>query len=256
MGALGANLGASFQYGALQIAPHFTLDAMTMREEGYSEANGGDGFDLAVAPYYANSLRGGAGVDFSAGLNLSDFALSPEARIGYRYDLANSPVKLKAGFASTGGLNTPGNTMTFVGPDPDTGNLFGGVSLGASTANWQLGINFDMLRGNNGSTTQVGTLTLAGPHLIPPQSLRQFDSVCAAQNNAAFCGPMIGMRRGPPAAPCVGFAIFRERLRLLSRRLQAHAAIAKQPFVGACHRRSGGAVPRDSFFRGFAGPSC
>ncbi|MBN9555837.1 MAG: hypothetical protein J0H61_14405, partial [Alphaproteobacteria bacterium] len=78
------------------------------------------------------------------------------------YDLVNTPVKLKAGFVSTGGLKTPGNTFTFVGPDPDTGNAIAGLSLGAGTDTWQLGVNYDWVRGNNGSTTQIGTLTLLG----------------------------------------------------------------------------------------------
>jgi len=162
MGAMGGNMGAIFKAGALQITPHFSLDALTLREEGYSEVGGGPGLNLQVAPYYANSLRAGAGVDFSAGLNMFGITLKPEARFGYRYDLANSPVKLKAGFLSTGGLTTPGNSMTFVGPDPDTGNIVGGLSLSAGTDTWNLGINYDYLRGNNGSVTQVGTLTLLG----------------------------------------------------------------------------------------------
>ncbi len=87
---------------------------------------------------------------------------NPEARIGYRYDFIDTPVKMKAGFASTGGLNAPNNTFTFVGPDPDTGNAVAGLSLGAGTDTWQLGVNYDWVRGNNGSTTQVGTLTLLG----------------------------------------------------------------------------------------------
>ena len=49
-----------------------------------------------------------------------------------------------------------------VGPDPDSGNAIAGLSLGASTDTWQLGVNYDWIRGNNGSTTQVGMLTLLG----------------------------------------------------------------------------------------------
>ena len=69
-------------------------------------------------------------------------------------------MKLKAGFVSTGGLGTPNNTFTFVGPDPDTGNTVAGLSLGAGTDTWHMGINYDWIRGNNGSTTQVGTYLL------------------------------------------------------------------------------------------------
>ncbi len=162
MGALGGNMGAIFNAGALQITPHLSLDGLSLREEGYSEVGGGNGLNLQVAPYYANSLRTGLGVDFSAGLDLFGVTVKPEARLGYRYDLVNSPVKLKAGFLGTGGLSTAGNSMTFVGPDPDTGNLVGGLSLSAGTDTWHLGVHYDYLRGNNGSVTQVGTLTLLG----------------------------------------------------------------------------------------------
>jgi hypothetical protein len=162
MGALGANMGAVFNAGPLQIAPHFSLDALSLREEGYSETGGGNGFNLQVAPYYANSVRTAFGVDFSTGLDIFGVTMTPEARFGYRYDLINSPVKLKAGFIGTGGLKTTGNSMTFVGPDPDTGNLLGGLSLWAGTDTWNLGVHYDYLRGNNGSVAQVGTISLLG----------------------------------------------------------------------------------------------
>ena len=162
MGALGATGGVFLKYGFLDILPHIALDGLVSREEGYTENGGGDGLDLQVAPYYANSLRGSIGSDFKTSFNIFGATVSPEARLGYRYDVANSPVKLKAGFVSTGGLHTPGNSFTFVGPDPDSGNAVAGFSLGAGTDTWHLGVNYDWIRGNNGSTTQVGTLTLLG----------------------------------------------------------------------------------------------
>ena len=115
------------------------LDGLTTREEGYTESGGGDGLNLQVAPYYANSLRGSLGSDFKSNFDLFGATISPEARLGYRYDLVNTPVKLKAGFVSTGGLGAPNNVFTFVGPDPDTGNAVAGLSLGAGTDTWSLG---------------------------------------------------------------------------------------------------------------------
>jgi hypothetical protein len=162
VGAIGGNIGANFHSGALQISPHFSLDGMAMREEGYSESGGGNGFDLQLAPYYANSLRAAFGSDFRLNMTLWGFNFAPEARFGYRYDLAASAVKLKGAFLGTGGINTAGNSMTFVGPDPDTGNLIGGIGLNAGTDTWHLGVNYDYLRGNNGSVSQVGTITLLG----------------------------------------------------------------------------------------------
>jgi hypothetical protein len=69
-------------------------------------------------------------------------------------------VKLNAGFVSTGGLGTVNNTIKFVGPDPDKGNSILGLGLGANTDTWQLGGQYDWVRGSNGSTTQVGIITL------------------------------------------------------------------------------------------------
>ncbi|HEY2835012.1 MAG TPA: autotransporter outer membrane beta-barrel domain-containing protein [Rhizomicrobium sp.] len=162
LASLGATGGVFYKYGLLDILPHISLSGLTMREEGYTESGGGDGLNLQLAPYYANSLRAGIGSDFKTHFDVLGATITPEARLGYRYDLIDTPVKLKAGFASTGGLGTPGNVFTFVGPDPDTGNAVAGLSLGAGTDTWQLGVNYDWVRGNNGSTTQVGTLTLLG----------------------------------------------------------------------------------------------
>ncbi|HVW74825.1 MAG TPA: autotransporter outer membrane beta-barrel domain-containing protein [Rhizomicrobium sp.] len=160
--ALGANTGVTLHYGGIEVDPHVSLDGLTLREEGYQEANGGPGLDLDVAPYFANSLRGALGADVKGNISLWGFELTPEARLGYRYDFLQDPVKIKAAFESTGGRSTAGNTMTFIGPDPDTGNAIAGLSLGAHTDTWELGLNYDWVRGNNGSTTQVGILTVLG----------------------------------------------------------------------------------------------
>ena len=83
-----------------------------------------------MAPYFANSLRAALGADIKASIGVFGFDLTPEARLGYRYDLLHQAVKIKAAFDSTGGLGTTGNTMTFIGPDPDTGNVFAGLGVG------------------------------------------------------------------------------------------------------------------------------
>jgi hypothetical protein len=160
--ALGANTGVTLHYSGIEVDPHVSLDGLTLREEGYQEANGGPGLDLDVAPYFANSLRGALGADVKGNIGLWGFDLTPEARLGYRYDFLQQAVKIKAAFESTGGRSTAGNTMTFIGPDPDTGNAIAGLSLGAHTDTWELGLNYDWVRGNNGSTTQVGILTVLG----------------------------------------------------------------------------------------------
>jgi len=160
--AMGGNLGTMLKYKGFEIDPHVSLDGMTMREEGYQEANGGPGFNLDVAPYFASSLRTALGADLKTKITLWGFDLTPEARLGYRYDLLQDPVKIKAAFESTGGRATAGNTLTFVGPDPDSGNAIFGLSLGASTDTWHVGVSYDWVRGNNGSTTQIGLISVLG----------------------------------------------------------------------------------------------
>jgi hypothetical protein len=160
--ALGGNTGVMLKYPGFEIDPHISLDAMTLREEGYQEANGGPGFNLDVAPYFASSVRTAVGADIKTKITIWNFDLTPEMRLGYRYDLLQDAVKIKAAFQSTGGRATAGNTMTFIGPDPDTGNAILGLSLGAGTDTWHVGVNYDWIRGNNGSTTQVGIISVLG----------------------------------------------------------------------------------------------
>lgn len=162
MGALGFKGGVMTKLMGMKLDPFISLDGMTLREEGYTETGGGPGLNLQVAPYFANSLRTAVGADLRKTVSVWDIDLTPEARFGYRYELLQQPVKIKAAFASTGGLAQTGNTLTFVGPDPDKGNYFLGFGLNAGTDTWHLGVNYDWVRGSNGSTTQVGTVTVLG----------------------------------------------------------------------------------------------
>ncbi len=162
MGALGAKGGLMLKYFGVDMDPYLALDGMTLREEGYTESGGGTGMNLEVDSYFASSLRSAVGLDTKKVLPIWGFELTPGARVGYRYELLQQPVKVKAGFESTGGLATAGNVLTFVGPDPDKGSTLLGVSLGAGTDTWHVGINYDWLRGDNGSTTQVGIISVLG----------------------------------------------------------------------------------------------
>jgi hypothetical protein len=165
----GFTTGGILAYGATTIMPQLSVDGLLMREEGYTETQPigtattvGDGFDLMVQPYYAKSLRMFLGTSIRYDLELWDFYLQPEARAGYRYDLFNDPVKLKAAFAHSGAGGVPGTEFTVVGPDPSKGNFVLGGSLAATTDSWTLGFHFDVVRGDNGAFEQVGTLTLLG----------------------------------------------------------------------------------------------
>jgi uncharacterized protein with beta-barrel porin domain len=157
LGAIGGTTGAIFSYGPLLLMPEIGLDALTMREEGFTEHGGGTGFNLKVEPYYATSLRTFLGVDSRVDVDLGDFTLQPEGRLGYRFDFINDPVKVKGAFAAV-----PADTFTITGPDPSRGNVVAGATLGASTDTWSMGVNFDWVRGSNGSTTEMGTFSLLG----------------------------------------------------------------------------------------------
>jgi hypothetical protein len=157
LGAFGVTTGAVFNWGDTVLMPTMSIDGMTMREEGYTEVGGGSGFDLKVNPYYADSLRAFLGADIRQDIDLGDFTLQPEGRLGYRYDFLNGAVKIRGAFVSD-----PNNPFTLVGPDPSRGNVVAGATLGASTDTWSMGLNFDWVRGSHGSTTEVGTVSLLG----------------------------------------------------------------------------------------------
>ena len=164
LASLGFTLGAQMKYGFLTAIPQLSIDGMTLREEGFTEANGGVGMDLTVKPYYANSLRAFLGTEFRTNIDLGDFFLQPSARVGYRFDFLNDPVKLHAQFADDPSTvnKDPGTPFTIQGPDPSHGNAVLGAALHATTENWTIGLNYDFVRGSNSATEQVGTLSLLG----------------------------------------------------------------------------------------------
>lgn len=164
-GALGLTMGAVLRYGATTITPQLSIDGLSMREEGYTETGGGQGFNLTVTPTYANSLRTYIGTEFRQDINAGDFLLQPSLKIGYRYDFLNDPTRLRARFADinpSATTVTPGALMILQGADPSQGGLIGGVNLNATTENWTIGINYDFVRGTHNETEQVGTISLLG----------------------------------------------------------------------------------------------
>jgi len=165
VGALGVTTGAVMKFGSTVLTPQIALDGLSLREEGYTEINGGTGFNLAVKPYYANSLRAFLGTEAREDIDVGDFFIQPSARIGYRFDFLNGATKLRAAFAdidsNTAG-NQPGAPFTIGGPDPSRGNFVGGLNLNATTDNWTIGLSYDFVRGSNNATEQTGTLSLLG----------------------------------------------------------------------------------------------
>lgn len=152
----GLTTGAVFTYGGTVLTPQVSIDALTMREGGYTEYGGGNGFDLKVQPYYANSARGSVGVTVRQDIDFDGFYVQPQGRVGYRYDFLADPVKLKAAFASVG------NQFTLTGPDPERGDVIAGGGLAVTTGAWSLGVNYDYIRGTKGAVSQAGTITLVG----------------------------------------------------------------------------------------------
>lgn len=170
VGALGFTTGAILNYGSTTFTPQISVDGMTMRQEGYTETHpttspgNGKGLLLQTQSYYASSARIFLGTEVREDLNMGDFFVQPDLRIGYRYDFLNDATKLKVNFADIGTNTTatPGQIFTVIGPDPAQGNFVAGAALAATTDAWTLGVNFDFVRGTNGATTEVGTIHLLG----------------------------------------------------------------------------------------------
>ncbi len=155
--------GGIFTAGGTVFMPQLDIDGMTSREEAYTESGGGEGFDLRVQPYYANSLRAFLGADIRQDVNFGDFYFQPELRAGYRYDFVDGAVKLKASFASVDALNGQSNDpFSLEGPDPGRGNLVLGGGIATTTGAWSIGLSYDYVRSGDGPTEQTGILTLVG----------------------------------------------------------------------------------------------
>jgi hypothetical protein len=156
-------MGGILTAGSTVFMPQVDVDGLTMREEGYTESNGGQGFDLRVQPYYADSLRAFIGADIRQDFNFGDFYLQPELRAGYRYDIVDGMVKLKANFASVSSAN--GQTydpFSIEGPDPGHGNIVLGGGVATTTGAWSIGLNYDYVKASDGPSEQTGVLTLVG----------------------------------------------------------------------------------------------
>jgi hypothetical protein len=159
----GLTSGAVFNFGSTVFTPQVSLDGLTMREDGYSEENGGDvsggdGFDLRVQPYYASSARAFVGADLREDINFGDFYIQPQARAGYRYDFLDGAVKLDANFVGV----SPISQFSIEGPEPSKGNIVVGGGLAVTTGAWSIGGTVDYLRANSGNTQMDGMLTLLG----------------------------------------------------------------------------------------------
>jgi hypothetical protein len=168
----GITTGTIYHAGGTVFIPQISLDGLTMREDGYTESTPNlvtqstSGFDLHVKPYYANSLRAFAGADLRQDLKFGDYFVQPEARAGFRYDLLDGAQKLKAEFAcSAVATGSCGDTsFSITGPDPAKGNLVLGGGFAVTTGAWSMGLNYDYLRGVDGtkSVDQVATFSLIG----------------------------------------------------------------------------------------------
>lgn len=162
LGAAGMTTGANLVYGSTTLTPNIAIDGLTMREEGYTETGGGAGFDLHVNPVLMSSLRAFVGVNARQDVNFGSFFMQPELRVGYRYDLLADRIDLTAAFPGVTGTGPGAGDFTITGPQPSKGNLLAGASIAATTGAWSIGLNYDMLSGNNGGMTQVGTVSLVG----------------------------------------------------------------------------------------------
>lgn len=155
--------GGVLTAGGTVLMPQIDVDGLTSREEAYTESGGGQGFNLRVQPYYAESLRAFLGTDIRQDINFGDFFLQPDLRVGYRYDFLKGAQKLKVNFDSVGAANGQSLTQFSVeGPDPGHGNLVLGAGVATTTGSWSIGLSYDYLKSDHGPSQQSGVLTLVG----------------------------------------------------------------------------------------------
>lgn len=155
--------GGVLTAGGTVLMPQVDIDGLTSREEAYTESGGGQGFNLRVQPYYADSLRAFLGTDIRQDINFGDFFMQPDIRVGYRYDFLKGAEKLKVNFDSVGAANgQPLTQFSVEGPDPGRGNLVLGGGIATTTGAWSIGLSYDYLKSNHGPSEQSGVLTLVG----------------------------------------------------------------------------------------------
>lgn len=167
----GATGGAYFNYGSFTFAPQLSLDALFLRENGYTEYNpygasaDADGFSLKVKSQYARSLRSFLGTTVRYDYDFDGYFLQPEIRMGYRYDFVAGVPRVKAAFkdinADLSG-NQHGDWFTLTGPGAAQGGVVLGSSLGFTSDAWSLNLNYDYVRGGNNNIVQALTLNLVG----------------------------------------------------------------------------------------------
>jgi hypothetical protein len=98
--ALSGRFGAAYQIGgpALFVRPQVHFDYFHLKQNGYAEAGGGDGFDLTYQDRTGSSSTITSSVVFGAGLG-SEHRLQPTLELGYRHGLSGSPGVTTAAFA-------------------------------------------------------------------------------------------------------------------------------------------------------------
>ena len=162
LGSLGATGGVFLKYGFVDILPHIALDGLATREEGYTEIG------RRRRPEPASRARLHQLATLFAGQRFQD-----PFRTVRRHHHAGGTAGLSlrhdqyAGEAQ--GRLRLHRRLECAGQCHDlcrSGSRFGQCGrrahLGAGTDTWSLGVNYDWIRGNNGSTSQVGILTLLG----------------------------------------------------------------------------------------------
>ena len=89
---------------------------MTLREEGYTEANGGPGFDLRRGALFRQLAAHRLGADFKTKVSSGISTSRPNCAWAIAMTCCQDPVKMKAAFESTGGRGTAGNTLHLCRP--------------------------------------------------------------------------------------------------------------------------------------------
>ncbi|MFC3712281.1 autotransporter domain-containing protein [Sphingoaurantiacus capsulatus] len=98
-----AHAGAAYELGSgwLVARPELSVDYVYLKEKGYRESGGGEGFDLAVDGRDGQLLTGTAALTLGARFG-DTFRWGPEVKAGWRQRLAGTPGRTTARFLSGG----------------------------------------------------------------------------------------------------------------------------------------------------------
>jgi uncharacterized protein with beta-barrel porin domain len=125
-GHVSASLHAAYptHLGFISVRPEAGIDAVAMWEQGYEEAGGGTGLDLAIDSRQTTRANASATVAFGLPFQRNGFIFTPELTVGARAPLLKDPYETSGHFVSAAS-----NTFALESDVNDSAALIAGLAL-------------------------------------------------------------------------------------------------------------------------------